>query len=140
MAKKKAQKRKKRRETKHEQKQITCIICPMGCIIETECTKSKIISIHGHKCKKGKIYAKEEIFNPTRTVTTTIRVQNGVIPLVSVKTDKPVPKGLIFIIMDEVKQKSISAPVKMGEIIIENIKCSGTNIIATKTVDKNKMN
>jgi CxxC motif-containing protein len=140
MVKKKKQNRKQRRETKNGHKQITCIICPIGCTLDVECTKTELKSIHGHKCKSGKIYAKEEIFNPTRTVTTTIKVQNGFIPLVSVKTDKPVPKGLIFEIMDEVKQKSISAPVKIGDIIIENIKKTGVNIIATKTVDKNKMN
>ena len=140
MAKKKTQNRKKRREIKPEQKRITCIICPMGCVMDAECTKTEVRSIHGHKCKSGKIYAKEEIFNPTRTVTTTIRVKNGVIPLVSVKTAKPVPKGLIFNIMDELKQKSVSAPVKLGDIIIENIKHTNVNIIATKTVDKNKMN
>lgn len=140
MARQKVKNRKKGRETKRERKQITCIICPMGCILDTIWTESEIISIKGQKCKKGKSYAEEEIYNPTRIVTTTILVKKGVIPLVSVKTDKPVPKGLIFSIMEELKQKTLIAPVTIGDIIIKNIKQTGVNIIATKTVDKNKMN
>lgn len=115
-------------------KRLTCIICPVSCLIDAEYTSKKIKNISGHQCKKGKLYAQEEIYAPTRTLTTTVKIDGGVLPLVSVRTDKPVPKELIFPIMDEMMQISLSAPIKLGDIIIENVKDTDVNIIATKTV------
>ena len=122
--------------SKINNKKLTCIICPVSCVIEVECSKTKIKSITGHQCKKGEVYAKEELFNPTRTLTTTIPVEAGVIPLVSVRTDKPVPKSKIFNIMKEVMQLTLKAPVVVGDVILRNVQGTGANIVATKTVER----
>jgi len=119
-----------------KKKKITCIICPMSCIIEVDYTKKVIKKIQGYQCNKGKVYAREELYDPKRTVTSTIKVNGGALSLVSVRTTESVPKNLIFPIINELSRLNLEAPVKIGDIIIKNIQGTGVNIIATKTVDK----
>ena len=121
---------------KSNTKRLTCIVCPLSCIIDTEYTPKRIKSISGHQCKKGKVYAEDELFAPTRILTTTVKVDGGVLPLVSVKTNKPVPKEKLFSILDEIMQLTLDAPVKLGDIIIKNVQNTKANIVATKTVER----
>ena len=119
-------------------RKLTCIICPMSCILDVKYINKKIKTIKGHQCKKGRKYAEEELFDPKRTLTSTVKVNHGVIPLVSVRTDRPIPKNLIFPIMHEIMQLTLDAPIKLGDIIVKNIQNTDANLIATKTVAKSK--
>jgi len=116
-------------------KKFICIICPVGCEIEVEYDSEKIKKITGNSCEKGKEYIVEEIYNPKRVLTTTVKIKNGEMPLVSVKTSKPIPKDLIFKSMDELAEIKVSAPIKIGDIIIKNLLNTGADVIATKKVD-----
>ena len=113
---------------------ITCIVCPVGCEIEITIEGGKIIDIRGFACPKGKDYAIQEALDPKRIIMTVIRVINGEMPVVSVKTDKPVPKKLIEKVMEETAKIEVQAPVHIGDIIIKNIAGTGANLVATKTV------
>ncbi|MHA1755003.1 MAG: DUF1667 domain-containing protein [Candidatus Odinarchaeia archaeon] len=120
-------------------KEIICIICPQGCTITVSYTEDqqgqiKVLSVEGSACKRGEEYAIKEVVNPERTVTSSVLVEDGELPLVSVRTDKPIPKKLIFQIMDILKKAKVKAPVRRGQIIVENILNTGANIIATRTV------
>ena len=75
-----------------EKRNLTCIGCPMGCALLVEMDGKEIISVTGNTCKKGAEYAVKEVTNPTRIVTTTVRVKNGSMPVVSVKTAQDIPK------------------------------------------------
>jgi len=113
---------------------VTCVLCPIGCIIKIN--KDKSFIIEGARCEKGIEYATHEILNPKRILTTSILVKNGNLPLVSVKTSKPIPKNKIFKILEIIKKKYVEAPIEIGEIIIENIMDTGSDIVATKTIKK----
>ena len=115
---------------------ITCILCPIGC--EIRINKKKLFIIEGAKCEKGIEYSKNEVLNPKRILTTSILVKNGILPLISVKTNKPIPKDKVFNIIEVIKKTSVNAPIEIGEIIIRNILDTGSDIIATKTVKKSK--
>jgi CxxC motif-containing protein len=104
--------------------------------MEVKYTNKHINSLKGHQCNKGKVYTQEELYNPKRTLTTTVKVDQGVIPLVSVRTDRPIPKKLIFPIINEISQLTIEAPVELGDILLKNVQNTGANIIATKTVGR----
>jgi len=119
---------------KNDKKNVICILCPVGCNIKIK--KNKKLVIKGAKCIKGIEYSKHEILNPKRILTTSILVKNGILPLISVKTSKPVPKDKIFKILKIIKKKSVNAPIYIGDIIIENILDTGSNIVSTKTVEK----
>jgi len=115
---------------------VTCIVCPQGCQIQVRYEDGFLLEIKGNRCKRGKSYAWQEIQNPQRILTTTVRVIGGELPLVSVKTDRPIPKELIFKTMDLLAGIELKAPVKMGQVVLDNILGTGTNVVATKTVKK----
>jgi len=117
-------------------KEITCIICPIGCKIFVKIEGRKLQAIDGFKCKRGVEYAKNEALDPRRMLTTSVLVVDGEWPLVSVKGSKPVPKDKLFSVLKEIKKTNIKAPVKLGQIIIKNVVNTGINIVATKNVKK----
>ncbi len=110
---------------------ITCIVCPLGCQIDVQTAKDKIIKVSGQSCKRGETYAAKEITDPRRTLTTTVMLKDGQRPVISVKTDKPIPKGLIIKSMSIINKTTINAPVKIGDVIIPDILGTGSNIVAT---------
>lgn len=116
-----------------ELRRMTCINCPLGCSLEVS-INGEDIQVSGNKCKRGLEYGINEIRNPRRIVTSTMRVTGGDKPLVSVKTDKEIPKKLIFEAMKLINQTSTKAPLKIGDILIENILDTGSNIVATSSV------
>lgn len=115
-------------------KDITCITCPLGCRIRVAFSEDAIHSIEDFQCEKGKDYAVQEIFNPVRTLTTTMIVRKGELPLVSVKTSKPVPKHKVFDVMDAISDVVVVAPVTIGDVLIEKVHGPDIDIVATKNV------
>ncbi len=118
-------------------KTLICVVCPLGCNIEVEYNnKNKsLVSVLHNRCEKGRDYSEKELFNPERIVTTTVRVCGISEKLVSAKTAKPVPKELTFKVVREASKKRLKAPVKVGDIIIENICGTGIDLITTNSVD-----
>jgi len=115
-------------------KEITCIVCPIGCKILVKTDGNNCEILDGNKCNQGISYAKSEALNPCRVITSSIFVKNGSWPLVSVKTTKPVPKEKIFKVLDEIKKAQIKAPVETGQILIKNVANTKIDIIATKSI------
>ena len=98
---------------KMEKRNLTCIGCPMGCALLVEMDGKEIISVTGNTCKKGAEYAVKEVTDPTRIVTTTVRVKNGSMPVVSVKTAQDIPKGKIFDCVETLRDVCVEAPVQI---------------------------
>lgn len=117
-------------------KEIICIICPLGCSLTVEYAQQVIQGIEGNQCKLGLEYAEKEIFNPERTLTTTVRVKHGHLPLVSVRSDKPIPKELLFDAMNLLAKIEVEAPIRIKDKIVENLFDTGIDIIATKNIEK----
>ena len=113
-------------------KEFTCIVCPLGCSLKTESDGSQILSVAGNLCKKGAEYAESELLNPVRTLTTTIKLTNS--KRASVKSDKPLPKSSLIKIKKIIDDICLTPPIKIGDILIENIDKTGINIIATKNI------
>lgn len=112
-------------------RELTCVACPLGCTVTVEYNDSEVISVTGNTCKRGEAYAKTEITNPTRSLTSTVKVNGGILPVVPVKSDKPVPKDKMFECMRIINSACVDAPVKIGQVIIENILDTGADIVAT---------
>lgn len=113
-------------------RELTCIICPRGCqlVITGEIAD---LSVTGNGCKNGIQYGISECVNPTRTVTSSLRISNRCDTMVSVKTAVPVKKMDIFYVMSCLRNMEVAAPVKAGDVLMHNV--FGADIIATKTVD-----
>ena len=120
---------------------LTCIICPMGCSMEVEVEtdadgNKKVLSVKDNGCKRGEQYAAKELQNPTRTLTSTIKVEGGLLPLVPVKTADEVPKNMLLQCMEVVRRAGCKAPVKRGDILLYDILGTGINVIACADVEK----
>lgn len=115
--------------------EMTCVVCPIGCNLKvTMDGDGKFLSVTGNKCIKGAIYAKEETMEPRRILPTSVKVIGGELPLVSVRTEKAIPKKLLFEAMEVIRSLRVKAPVKRGQVLIKNLLGTGVNVIATRTV------
>lgn len=111
--------------------QLICIGCPVGCLITVKKTQEGELVITGNTCKKGEAYARSEMTAPVRTVTSMIRVEGGCGAVIPVKTVSEIPKGKIGACMDEIEAKVVYAPVRVGDILIENV--AGTSVAVAAT-------
>ena len=115
---------------------MICIGCPMGCYLTVDCNGKTIKKVEGNRCQVGLDYAEKEITNPERTLTSTVKVKNGHLPLVSVRTNKPIPKSRIFDVMELLAKVEVKAPIKIGEEIVPNVFDTGVSVVATKNISK----
>ncbi len=116
-------------------KEIRCIVCPTGCLVHVENVNGELV-IEGHSCKRGEEYAKEEFIAPKRILTTTIRVENGFLPLIPVRSDLPIPKEKLRETLKEIAKIKVKAPIKMGDIVIKKVLGLDANIIASRDLIK----
>ena len=108
-------------------RELTCIVCPMGCQLEVEIENGQIVSVEGFTCPRGKRYAIDECTHPMRTLTSTARTTDGgVIP---VKTDRAIPKELVFDCMKEINRISVPLPAHIGDVVIKEILGTDANLI-----------
>lgn len=112
---------------------LTCIVCPMGCQMIAEIEDGKVVSVAGNTCPRGKQYAIDECTNPQRTVTSTVRTVTG--GVVAVKTDSTIPKSLVFDAMREINRACVELPVRIGDVVIENLLGTGANVVITANLE-----
>ena len=115
-------------------RELTCIGCPMGCALIVELDGKKVISVKGHSCKIGEKYGEKECTNPTRVVTSSVLVTGGENEVVSVKTERDIPKDLIYECIAALKNVVVKAPIHIGQVVLENVLNTGVSIVATKDV------
>ena len=111
---------------------LVCITCPKGCLLTVEKINDEII-VSGNTCSRGVEYGKSEMLNPTRTLTTTIPINDRRLPVIS---SKPIPKEDIFRVLKEIKKVKVNTPIKMNDVIIKDVLGLGVDIIASKTILK----
>ena len=110
------------------ERKLTCIICPLGCDLTVKLENNTVLEVSGFTCPRGKAYAETECTNPLRTVTSTVRCSDG--SLVSVKTDKPIPKEKMAQCMARINQAVATLPIAIGDVILEDV--FGSRIVATQ--------
>ena len=112
-------------------RELTCIVCPIGCNLTAEIEDGKVVSVSGNTCPRGKAYAETECISPVRTITTTVRCSDGrVLP---VKTQTPIPKEKIFEAMKIINKVCPVLPISAGSVIIEDV--FGSPVIAVSSID-----
>ena len=118
-----------------ETRNLTCIGCPLGCQITVTMENDQVTAVTGNTCKRGEDYARKEVTNPTRIVTSTVSVTGGTLPAVSCKTASDIPKGKIFDVVKALRGLTVSAPVHIGDVLVKNAADTGVDIIATKEIE-----
>ena len=117
-----------------ERKELICISCPLGCNLTVEIKDAQVVSVSGNTCKRGDDYARKELTDPRRIVTSTVPVTGGNLPVVSVKTASDIPKGKIRECLVALKWVALTAPVQIGDVIVENVADTGVDVVATKSI------
>ena len=117
------------------EKTYTCIVCPKSCRIVLYDDGEKR-SVTGNGCKRGESYALNEYENPMRMITTTVRVIGGKPGLLPVISTGEVPRDKLMACMAELYATVTSAPVKQGDVIVENVLGLNVDIIASRDIKK----
>jgi CxxC motif-containing protein len=112
---------------------LICVACPKGCRLEVQRGNGDIL-VSNAGCKRGKEYAVGEINDPRRMVASTVRVHNGLHPLIPVYTEAPFPKDLISDLLKEIRRVEITAPIKCGQVIIKDALKTGIDVIASRDI------
>lgn len=123
-------------ECKVQNIELICIGCPLGCNLNVKMNGAEVEEVTGNSCKKGAEYAKKEVTNPTRIVTSIVKVKNGNIAVVPVKTKDDIPKSKIGDCVKTLKNLEVEAPIKIGDVLLTNVAGTGVDIIATRNISK----
>jgi CxxC motif-containing protein len=118
-----------------ERRNMICIACPLGCRIEVFRNDNVSgYSVTGNKCNRGVDYGVKEMTNPTRLLTTTVKLRNSYLKRLPVRTDLPIPKAMIASCMKEINRIEVCAPVKAGIVLIRNILNTGVNVVSSRSI------
>ena len=115
-------------------KELICICCPRGCHLKVD----DVLNVTGNFCPRGERYGKQEVSNPTRIVTSTVRISNAELAMCPVKTKEPIPKGKIFDVMASINKVQLKAPIHVGDVIISDVCGTGVDVISTREMPEVK--
>ena len=115
-------------------REVICIVCPKGCHLRIEENTDGGYNVSGASCECGIDYGINEVTNPVRVLTSTVKVENARLARCPVRTDGSIPKSKIFECMKEINNVTLTAPVKVGDVVIEDIAGTGVALIATRSI------
>lgn len=114
-------------------KDITCIVCPRGCRMTVNNIDGQYI-VEGNSCIRGSKYGIDEVTNPRRVITSTVRLNGSYLNMLPVKTDGSIPKDMVFDIMKVLSEITVTTPINVGDVIVKNVLDTGVDIVSTKTM------
>jgi len=103
-----------------ELREYTCVVCPNGCALQVEVSEGeeiKVLSVTGNLCPRGDAWARQEVENPLRTISTNVLVKGGTLPVASVRTLDAVPLARIKDVRNSLRSIVLQAPVHIGDIV-----------------------
>lgn len=118
-----------------ETKIMNCIMCPMGCEMTVTVEDGKVTDVKGNTCPRGVKYANDEITAPKRMLTSTVRIEGGLLPLLPVVSASVLPKESILDCAAYLRGVTVKAPVKTGDVVVKDILGLGVDIIASRDMD-----
>ncbi|MDR0388876.1 MAG: DUF1667 domain-containing protein [Spirochaetaceae bacterium] len=125
-------------------KELTCIVCPIGCALQAEEGKDQTFTISGNRCPRGAAYAQEEIRSPRRVLTATCAIDDPAVnrpeaPIGSarrlpVKSSQACPREKLDELLQAVYRIKAKLPVQSGDALIRNWNGTGIDIVATRSL------
>jgi CxxC motif-containing protein len=115
-------------------KKFICVSCPVGCLLSVTVRGKEVLGVEGNSCPLGIKYAKSEVANPVRTFTSTVLVTGASLPVCPVRSRVPLPLSKVGDVTREVAKVRIKAPISIGQVLIEDICGTGTDIIASRSL------
>ena len=112
-------------------KELICIVCPKGCHLKVD---EETLNVTGNGCPRGAEYGKNELTNPMRMVTSTVKIEGAAHKRCPVKTSTSIPKAKMFDVVSALNGLVIQAPVTVGQVILKNVAGTEADIVATKSM------
>jgi len=110
--------------------ELICLICPSGCRL----TADALGNVSGYLCERGVEYAREEIRNPVRTLTSTVSIEGGAVRRCPVRTTKMIPKGIMIDATRALDIVKLRAPVNIGQTFSVSVNNSAVEFMVTKNI------
>ncbi|MBS3873428.1 MAG: DUF1667 domain-containing protein [Dethiobacter sp.] len=117
-----------------EKRAVRCIVCPLSCLGEVTIEKGEITIIKNMTCRRGELYAREEVVAPRRMLTTTVRIIGGELPLLPVVSEGVLPKDKVLACARHLADIVVHAPIKEGDVVCRDILGLGVNIVASRSM------
>ena len=112
-------------------KELICIVCPKGCHLKVD--EENNYTVTGNACPRGAAYGAAELQHPVRVLTSTVKLAGNAARRCPVKTNGSIPKGLLFDAMTVLDDVELTAPVKVGQVVVADLLGTGVDVVATKT-------
>jgi CxxC motif-containing protein len=117
-----------------EETKIICVACPQGCRLRIN-RQGETMVVSEQGCKRGEQYAIQEMTDPRRMVSTTIRIQSNSHLLLPVYTSAPIPKGKIQPLLNQLRKLNLKVPVKMGQVVLKDALGTGIDVLASRDIN-----
>ena len=119
---------------------FNCTTCPSECLLTVEVERdadgvAEVRSVAGNSCPRGDKFAHQELICPMRVLTTTVAVSGGEEALLPVRTAEAIPLALHAQAMTLIRGLVVNAPIRMGDIVLENLLNTNINLIASTDID-----
>lgn len=121
--------------------QFNCTTCPSECLLTVEVERDadgavvEMRSVTGNSCPRGDTFAHQELTCPMRVLTTTAAVSGGDEALLPVRTAEAIPLALHAQAMDLIRGLVVKAPIRMGDVVLEDLLHTGIDLIASMDID-----
>ncbi len=121
--------------------QFNCTTCPSECLLTVEVERdadghvAEVHSVTGNSCPRGDKFAHQELTCPTRVLTTTVAVSGGGETLLPVRTAEAIPLALHAQAMNLIRGLVVNAPIRMGDVVLENLLNTNIDLIASMNID-----
>ena len=113
-------------------REIACIVCPGSCILAVEYSNNDVLDVIGHKCEQGIAFAKKEMNDPERILTTTVKLSSG--GLLPVRSNAMVKKSEVKSLVRQLKSVVVVPPVEIAQVIVTDMGFNSVDIVATDAV------
>jgi len=125
---------------REERRKVTCIVCPLGCEATVTIKNGRVIKVENLECPRGEDYVLKEIEAPKRDFFTTVRIRGARVPVCPIRATQPVTKEKLLDCSKELAKIVVDAPIKIGDVIVENLLGLGIDIIATRNLERVEKN
>lgn len=121
--------------------QFNCTTCPSECLLTVEVERDangsvvKVRSVTGNNCPRGDKFAHQELTCPMRVLTTTVAVSGDDEALLPVRTAEAIPLALHAQTMTLIRDLVVNAPIRMGDVVLEDLLDTGIDLIASMDID-----
>jgi CxxC motif-containing protein len=115
-----------------KESEVICVVCPLACRVTVSIDdKGNVVNVTDNQCKEGGKYAINEYKFPGRVLTTTVLTESSGCKLLSVRSNKLIPKDRLRECAHFLAKVRVKPPVKIGQIIVTNIVGTGVDMLST---------